>query len=150
MSVGEFCNREVVIAQRDAGILELSQLMRTHHVGDIVIVDVSGEGQNIPVGIITDRDIVVELIACQVPFDTVTAGDIMSHELVTAGVRDGMWDALQHMRQKGVRRIIVVNEQGGLEGILTVDDLLELLAEELTSLAKVAFRGMAKEKQSRE
>ena len=150
MTVGEFCNRQVVVAQRNADIIMLAQLMRENHVGDVVIVDVSQEGQNIPAGIITDRDIVVELLACQVPLDTVTAADVMSQELVTVQEQIGLWDALQLMQRKGIRRLIVVNEQDGLEGILSVDDLLELLAEELSSLAKVAFRGMAREKEIRE
>lgn len=150
MTVGEFCNRQVVIAQRKTDITMLAQLMREHHVGDVVIVDAADNGQSIPVGIITDRDIVVELLACQVPLDSVTAGDVMSHEVVEVREQDGLWDALQLMRNKGVRRLVVVNGRRGLEGILTVDDLLELLAGELSSLAQIAFRGMAKEKKIRE
>lgn len=50
------------------------------------------------------------------------------------------WETMQRMRTRGVRRMAVINEQGGLEGILTVDDLLELLAEELILLAKLPTR----------
>ena len=149
MSVGKFCNRQVVIAPQNADIIMLAQLMREHHVGDVVIVEAAEEGQNIPKGIITDRDIVVELLACQVPLDTVTAKDVMSREVVVVGEEDGLWDALQLMQRKGVRRLIVTNEQDGLEGILTADDLLELLAQELSSLSKVAFRGMTRETEIR-
>ena len=84
MSIGEFCTREVVIAERDTGIVELTQLMRKHHVGDVVVVEKKGD-LAVPVGIITDRDIVVELIAGEVDLDSVTTGDVMSPELITAG-----------------------------------------------------------------
>ena len=140
MSIGEFCTREVVIAERDTGIVELTQLMRKHHVGDVVVVEKKGD-LAVPVGIITDRDIVVELIAGEVDLDSVTTGDVMSPELITAGEKEGIWDTLQRMRSQGIRRLPVVNYDGGLEGILTVDDLIELLADELALLAKIAGRG---------
>ena len=148
MTVGKFCNREVVVANKDSTIIEVAQLMRQHHVGDAVIVDSSGDRPK-PIGIITDRDIVVELIACEVSLDTVSVGDVMSFELVTAREQDSLWGTLQCMRAKGVRRIPVVNDQGGLEGILTSDDLLELLAEELLLLAKVPIREQELEKETR-
>jgi CBS domain-containing protein len=148
MSVGKICIREVVITHKDSSIIEVAKLMRQYHVGDIVVVDSSGD-QPIPIGIITDRDIVVELIASDVALDSVTVADVMSYDLITAREQDGIWDTMQRMSAKGIRRMPVVNEQGGLEGILTVDDLLELLADELTSLAKVTIREQTQEKETR-
>jgi len=148
MTVGKFCSREVVIADKDSTILDVARLMRQHHVGDVVIVDSNGDLPK-PIGIITDRDIVVELIAGEVSLDDVSAGDVMSFELITAREQDSLWETLQRMRTKGVRRVPVVNEQGGLEGILTVDDLLELLGEELILLAKVPSREQTREKETR-
>jgi CBS domain-containing protein len=139
MTVGKFCNREVIIAEKGCTVTEVAKLMRHHHVGDVVIVDSNG-GKTKPLGILTDRDIVIELIACDVALDTVAAGDVMSYELVTARETDSIWDTLQRMRAKGVRRMPVVNDTGELEGILSIDDLLELFAEELNLLAKVPFR----------
>ena len=139
MTVGKFCNREIIIAGKDSSIKETAKLMRHHHVGDVVIV--SGEGDKAkPIGILTDRDIVVELIACDVELDSIAVGDVMSYELVTAKEDESIWDTLQRMRAKGIRRVVVVNDQGMLEGILSVDDLLELFAEELNLLAKIPFR----------
>ena len=149
MSIGEFCTREVVIAERDTGIVELAKLMRTHHVGDVVVVEKQGD-LLLPVGIVTDRDIAVELVAAEVDLDSVTTGDVMSPELITARENEGIWDTLQLMRRKGVRRLPVVNEEGGLEGILSVDDLIDLLAEELDLLAKIAGRGLELEEEKRE
>jgi len=139
MTVGKFCNREVIIAEKNITVTEVAKLMRQHHVGDVVVVDSSG-GKTKPIGILTDRDIVIELIACDVAPDSVSAGDVMSYELVTVREEDSIWDTLQKMRAKGIRRIPVVNETGELEGILAVDDLLELFAEEINLLAKVPFR----------
>ena len=139
MTVGKFCSRKVIIAEKDSSIADIARLMRKHHVGDVVIVNTDGN-QTKPVGILTDRDIVIELIACDVPLDTVTAGDVMSFELVTAREEDSIWDTLQIMRAKGVRRVPVTNNAGQLEGILSVDDLLELFADELNLLAKVPLR----------
>jgi len=139
MTVGKFCNREVIIAEKSSTATEVAKLMRQHHVGDVVIVDSKG-GKAKPIGILTDRDIVIELIACDVAPDSVSARDVMSYELVTAREEDSIWDTLQKMRAKGIRRIPVVNDGGELEGILSVDDLLELFAEELNLLAKVPFR----------
>ena len=149
MTVGHFCNREVVICRPESTIVEVAQLMRLHHVGDVVIVE-DREDIPVPVGIITDRDLVVELIADGVDLDAVTVGDVMSYELVTARTDDSIWETLKRMRGQGVRRIPVVNDQGGLEGILALDDILELLAEELSMLAKVPACAQTKEKQLRE
>jgi CBS domain-containing protein len=148
MTVGRFCNREVVVARRDSTIVEVARLMRQHHVGDIVIVDSDGDRAK-PLGIITDRDIVVGLIATEVALDAVAVGDVMSFELVTAREQDSLWEALQRMHAKGVRRIPVVSDQGYLEGILTSDDLLELLADELLLLAKVPVREQELENETR-
>ncbi|MDW7773545.1 MAG: CBS domain-containing protein [Desulfobulbaceae bacterium] len=136
MSTGEFCTREVVIAEKTSSILEVAQLMREYHVGDVIVVEQRDE-EKVPVGIITDRDIVVEVIAQGVDLDAVTAGDVMSYELLLAGEKDGIWQTLLQMSTKGVRRVPVVNDQGGLVGILAVDDMMELLAEELNLLARI-------------
>jgi CBS domain-containing protein len=130
-------------------IVELAQLMRRQHVGDVIVVDRQGD-LVVPVGIVTDRDIVVELIADQVDLESVTTGDVMSPELITARQNEGIWDTLQLMGNKGIRRLPVVNDDGGLEGILTVDDLVELLAEELALLARIAGRGQKLEEERRE
>lgn len=149
MSVGQICNRQVVVTSKDSSIFEVAKLMRDHHVGDVIVVDSSGV-QPVPIGIITDRDIVVELIAKEVALASVTVADVMTYDLFTAREQDGIWSTLECMRVRGIRRMPVVNEQGGLEGILTVDDLLELFSEELTSLAKVAIREQNREKEAME
>ncbi len=149
MSIGEFCTRKVVVAEKDTGIVELAQLMRKHHVGDVVVVEKYVD-RVLPLGIITDRDIVVGLIAREVDLESVNAGDVMSTELITANQKEGLWDTLRLMRSQGIRRLPVLSEEGFLEGILTVDDLIELLADELVMLANIAGRGQKYEEENRE
>jgi CBS domain-containing protein len=148
MAVGEFCSRDVVMAERNSPVPELARLMREYHVGDVVVVDSAGTPT--PVGIVTDRDIVVEVMAEGVPADSVTAGDIMSADVVTARENDGLWDTLRRMRSGGVRRVPVVDpEQGRLVGIISADDILELLSEELTALAHISPRERSHERTER-
>jgi CBS domain-containing protein len=136
MLIGEACNREVVVTTRDTVIVQAARLMREHHVGNLVVVE-ERDGQRFPVGIVTDRDIVVELVAENVALDALTVGDIMSAELLTAQEEDSVWIVLERMRARGVRRIPVVNAKGVLVGIMAMDDLLGLLSEELASLARL-------------
>jgi predicted transcriptional regulator len=136
MAVGEICNREVVIAEKTLSVVDAAQLMRKHHVGDLVVVE-EREGRKFPVGIVTDRDVVVEVVAAGVNPDALKVGDIMGPEVATVRESEVLFEALRFMRDKGVRRMPVVDSTGGLAGILTMDDLLSLLAEEMTELAKL-------------
>ncbi len=148
MSVGGVCIREVVVAGRKDSVAELARLMRRHHVGDVVVVE-EVAGLPRPVGIVTDRDLVVEVLARGVAPDSLTAEDVMSFRLLTARESDGLWETLQRMKAKGVRRVPVVDEGGALVGILSADDLLDLLAEELSDLVQVIRREIARERESR-
>lgn len=148
MAIGEICNRETVFTTRGSSVGDAARLMREHHVGDLVVVDEKA-GKRIPVGILTDRDLVVEILAKDVDINTVNVGDIMSNDLVTARETDAIYDTLQHMRAKGIRRLPVVDSGGGLVGIVSVDDILDLLADELTALARLVSREQARERKKR-
>lgn len=145
MTIGTICNRDTIFTTRSGSIVEAAQLMREHHVGDLVVVDEQA-GRRVPVGIVTDRDLVVEILAKQVEPGAVTIGDIMSTELVIARESDGLFDTLQRMRAKGVRRVPVVDAGGALAGIVAVDDFLDLLSEEITALARLVSREQARER----
>jgi CBS domain-containing protein len=118
--------------------------MRSRHVGDVVVVE-QRNGSRHPVGIVTDRDIVVEVVAAGVNPDALTVADITGPDLATVSESEGVYEALHTMRSKGVRRIPVVDRDGGLVGIVTLDDLLSLLAEEMTELAKLVSREKQRE-----
>ncbi len=148
MTAGRICNRDVVVAERATSLSEAARLMRERHVGSLVVVE-QRKGENVPVGLLTDRDIIVEVVAKALSLEAISVGDIMAPELITVRESDSLWDALQRMRVKAVRRVPVVNERGGLEGILTVDDFLELLSGELADLATLITRELDRERNRR-
>ena len=148
MPVGEICNREVVVAERTTTIVEAARLMRRYHVGDLVVVD-EVQDRRVPVGMVTDRDLVVEVIAREQPFASCTVSAIMSATVVCVPETAGVIETIQLMRSHGVRRVPAVDAGGALVGILAADDLLDLLAEELSALARIAPRGQEREVRSR-
>ncbi len=134
MSIGDICNREVVLVNKDSSVQDAARLMRVHHVGDLVVAE-ERDGRRIPIGILTDRDIVIEVIAEDVDVGSVAIGDVMSFKLLTASEQDDTFDTIKLMQTKGVRRLPVVDKQGQLVGIVTIDDLIDLLAETLMDVA---------------
>jgi len=148
MSVGEVCNREVVYVGPEASVGEAARLMREYHVGDLVVADAEA-GKLRPRGILTDRDIVVEVVAEDVPCDQVTVSDVMATELLTAAEDDDLLDTVRRMREQGVRRVPVVDHDGLLIGILTVDDLVDLLSEQLGSIVALFGKAARHERQRR-
>ena len=136
MFVGEMCNRQVVICQPDDSIQKAAELMRDNHVGDVVVVE-HKENKHFPVGILTDRDIVIEILAEAVDSNEVAVKDVMSSELISVKEEDHIIETIEQMRDKGIRRVPVVNRDGGLEGILAVDDTIELVAELLSDLVRL-------------
>ena len=139
MKAGEFCNREVVVIQRDASVAEAAALMRTHHVGSIVVVDALGDTAR-PLGVLTDRDIVIEFVTQGVSPDDVEVGDAVGPELITVTEDMGLYETIELMREHGVRRVPVVDANGVLVGLFASDDALELLTEQLHHLVRLVAR----------
>jgi CBS domain-containing protein len=135
MTAGELCNREVVIAHRETSLVEAAKRMREQHVGTLVVVD-ERAARRTPVGILTDRDIVVATVAKELDPRKLTVGDVMSAGVLVVREQDGVDDALRVMREKGVRRVPVIDRDGALAGILAIDDILELVAEEMDGFAR--------------
>ena len=144
MPIAEICSRGVIIASPSDSLRTVAELMRQHHVGSVVVTR-DTNGLVYPVGIITDRDIVLALVAKDVSPDAVSAGDVMSEPLETADENDEVWQVLDRMRKRGVRRLPVVGVRGELVGIVSADDLLELVAEEVVSLARIIGREQRQE-----
>ena len=149
MPIGEICNRDVVVVQRNESVLEAAKLMRHHHVGDVVVVEERG-GLRVPVGLVTDRDLVVEIVATELDPGVITVEDIMEPELACVKDTEGIFETVQYMRGRNIRRVPVVDEGGGLIGILSLDDLLELLSEELLAIAKLVRYQRQKEMKRRQ
>lgn len=148
MVIGTFCNRTVACARADKTIVEAALLMRHDHVGDIVVVDEELRGRR-PVGIVTDRDIVLEVVSAGLDPSLVKLGDLVLRPLITANEHDGYAETIERMTAKGVRRMPVVDDAGMLVGIITLDDLLQQLAAQIGELAKIPAWGRKLESRSR-
>jgi len=148
MLVGEYCTREVVVAEGSTEVMEVAHLMRTEHVGTVIIVDGKG-GVNKPVGIITDRDLVVEVMASDADPQTLTAADLCAADLLVAKQDDDLMTTLDRMRASGVRRIPVVDEGNALQGLLAVDDLLSVVGEIMGNLTQLVAREVSMEVRKR-
>ena len=146
MTIGKICNREVITVQRDATVLHAAVLMRQYHVGDVVVIE-NRKNKTVPIGIVTDRDIVVELVATELDCKVITVGDIIT-KLIVVKDSAGVFEAIQLMVNKGVRRLPVVDDAGGLVGIITLDDLLLLLSKELATLTKLAAKLVSREQKN--
>ena len=148
MLLKSICTPEVACCGSQTTVLEAARLMRRRHTGDLVVVDGDEEGAA-PLGVITDRDIVVEVLGQGLDPATTTVGSIMRTPVVIANEGEEAAQALERMRQHGVRRIPVVGDRGKLVGVVTVDDLLRCLAAYAGSLADVVAREQTREQRNR-
>ena len=123
MKTSELCRKQVVVASRSTPLDEVARLMRKNHVGCVVVLE-DGDG-NLPVGIVTDRDLVVEVIAAGLDARTVTAAEVMTTSPAVTREGDDVFWALKTMRDRGIRRLPVVDDAGALKGIVALDDLME-------------------------
>lgn len=140
MTAGELCNRSVVFCERTETLVEAARRMRDHNVGCLVVVE-PGDARRAPVGVVTDRDLVVAALAGGVPDPRRIAVDaVMSSPAHVAREAEDLTEVLRRMRAAGVRRVPVVDEAGGLQGILAVDDVVELLTTELGELVALLGR----------
>jgi CBS domain-containing protein len=136
MNVGQICQRHVITVKPTDELRTAARLMREHHVGFLVVVRPSlPEGGLEPVGVITDRDIVVSTLALDVDPHSVTVGDVMTQKPAVALEQDSVADALHQMRHHGVRRLPVVGDYCKLTGVLSLDDILTQRAEEIGTAA---------------
>jgi CBS domain-containing protein len=122
--------------------------MRKRHTGDLVVVD-DGDDKAAPVGIITDRDIVLEVLGKGLDPAVTLVSTLIRSPVVIANDRDDTSHALELMRVHGVRRLPVVNHEGTLVGIITADDLLRNLANDAGALVDIAAREQSREQRTR-
>jgi CBS domain-containing protein len=148
MHAGEICNREVVVIDTDSSIVEAAQVMREYHVGDVVVVS-EKYGKQFPIGILTDRDIALEIVARGTDPEAVRVGDAMSFELVTVDENDDLMHIIEIMRDRGVRRVPVVDADQVLIGILSVDDVLDLISEIFIDIVHLVDRQRRRETRTR-
>ena len=149
MRVGDICSREVSHVLADVPILEASRRMRAEHVGDLVVVE-ERAGRRVPVGVLTDRDIVIAVLAKDVAHvTTLDVGDVVQGPLVTTREDEDLRPVLGRMRKFGVRRAPVVDDAGGLVGVLSIDDALVALVDEMAEVAALVSRQRHHERERR-
>lgn len=148
LTAGEICTREVAIAFRHTDLVTAAKLMREYHVGALVVVDETQDLRTVA-GLLTDRDIVISVIAPELAPETLSVGEVMSAKPVTVAEDASLLDVMRSMRAHGVRRIPVVTDQQELVGLLALDDILEVLAQELGLLAATIGKGIQRERAQR-
>lgn len=144
LNASDICTRDVVVAGRNTSVNEAAHLMRAQHVGALVVVDETAQGRMVA-GMLTDRDIVTAIVAQDVNPADLRVADAMSTDVLTARAEDSIVDLLGGMRRKGVRRVPVVDAAGVLLGLVALDDLLEVVAEELSLVAQAIESGRRRE-----
>lgn len=148
MIVLDACNREVITLEQDGSLIAAAKLMRQHHVGDVVVVKIK-DNKRVPVGIVTDRDVVIEVVATELDPNVITVGDIMPQNLLVVKEDADLHQAIQLMTTKGVRRLPVVNNKAELVGILSLDDLLGITANIIGNYAKLITNEQKNESKNR-
>jgi CBS domain-containing protein len=130
----------VVAVPKGESIVDVAKRMRMLHVGTVIVIE-DRNGKHFPVGILTDRDIVLSIVASEpVHLPSVLVRDAMNSDLLTAPEDTSLADALKMMQERGVRRLPVVDSDGALVGIVTADDVIRLLAEELNQVVRLMNR----------
>lgn len=136
MNVGLLCRRNVVTVRKCDELTAAAKLMREHHVGYLVVIEPDFTGATArPIGVLTDRDIVVAVVAREADPRHLTVGDIMTPNPVVLELGDTISAAMAEMRRIGVRRLPVIGDSGELVGLLSLDDVLDVLAGELQNIA---------------
>lgn len=147
-TIGSICQRLVVTVDSDCSVQEAAQLMREHHVGALVVT-AEEEGLTANAtrvsGVITDRDLAVEALARGLDPQTITVGSLISGKAVAIPAQASVAEAISLMRSEAVRRLLVTGPQRQLSGILSMDDVVSAVAEELNDLAESMRRGLARE-----
>ncbi|HSN17089.1 MAG TPA: CBS domain-containing protein [Gammaproteobacteria bacterium] len=137
MKVGDICNRLVICVDADESVHRAAEVMRKYHVGYLVVTEF-GDSDRVPLGTLTDRDIVLEVTAPGIDPDEITVGDIMDQDPpLVADEQHELADTLEAMRQHGVRRIPVVDAKRKLVGVLALDDVLQLLGSQLSAITDI-------------
>lgn len=133
MSLRNLCRKEVVTVKSGTTVKEVARLMEEKNIGSVVI---DGEGEKF--GIVTDRDILLRVLSKGLDPDTVPIDDVMTWKLVLILREDmGLFEALEQVKKSAVRRFPVVNAEGNLVGIITLDDIITLLGKELADVARI-------------
>src|SRR5215467_3023646 len=144
MVVGEICTTEVVCCRPEASALDAAKLMREKHVGDVIVISDS-EQKRVPIGIVTDRDLTVEVLGRERDAAAVPLSALLRSPVMTANESEDLRGIIGQMRAHGVRRLPIVDDHGTLVGIVTVDDVLQALLSEMQTLVASEIKAHRRE-----
>lgn len=134
MRIGEYCKRQVVSINANADISEAATRMREQHVGFLVVYR-AGDDHRRPIGVLTDRDIVLQVTAARVDPQSVRVEDAMTRDPLIANESDDLADLLEGMRIAGIRRVPVVDSIGALSGVIAIDDAIDVITGLLCNIS---------------
>jgi CBS domain-containing protein len=137
--ISHFCTRDVVTVAPHTSVVEACALMRKHHVGAVVVVEETASGKR-PLGVLTDRDIAVEVVALRLAPESLKVSEVVQRDVTTIREDAGYAETVRLMSLNGVRRMPVVDERGNLVGIITVDYVLRQIAAPLVALSDLVAR----------
>ena len=135
MNAGSVCKRAVVTVTPTDDLIAAAHLMREKHVGFLIVSEKTQYTGKRVVGVLTDRDIVVAVLAQEVDAHALKVGDVMTRDPLLIEEGQSIEAVLHHMHEAGVRRVPVVDRSGALSGVLSIDDVLESIAEQLINIA---------------
>ena len=136
MNVGDICSKNVVYVLQQDSVLDVARIMREKHVGSVVVVE-NMQGEIRPQGMITERDLVLEVLTAKLDPSVVKAEDILTCELICVTETHDIKEALKYLRYYGVRRAPVVNVNGILVGLFSIEDSLSILSKEFSEIVKL-------------
>ncbi|WP_115707234.1 CBS domain-containing protein [Legionella sainthelensi] len=148
MIVGEYCDRDVVVINCNESVKNAAELMRQYHVGDLVLLE-EQKNKTAPISIVTDRDLVIEVMAAGIAPESLLIKDIITEPFSSVFENDNLLDALELMHSKKIRRLPVINNDKTLVGIITLDDFIEILAENMAKVGDVIKLQQQKEAKQR-
>ncbi|MDE1922528.1 MAG: CBS domain-containing protein [Gammaproteobacteria bacterium] len=148
MLLKAICTPDVICCGPETSVQAAAALMRAKHTGDLVVVD-DPEQDRIPLGVITDRDIVVEVLAAGLDPAATVVRTLLRTPIVVAQEDEDAAEALERMRTHGIRRLPVVGRGGGLVGVVTLDDMLKLMADGMNALVAIVGRQRDREQRQR-
>jgi CBS domain-containing protein len=140
MNLADLCQRDIISVNAEASIHKAAELMRVHHIGALALTD--PEDPTRVVGVVTDRDLVINLLAQDRLLQEQTIGAFSTPHLIRVPGTASVHEAVQTMTHHGVRRLFVTEADGRLMGLVSLDDLLVHLADELGGLAQALRIGI--------
>ncbi len=135
MSLGNMCRKKIVCVSAGTKVKEAAKLMEQKNIGSVIVV---GSGK--PVGIVTDRDILIRVVNKGLDPEKTSVDKVMTKKIVTLREDMGLFEALEKTKKKGIRRFPIVDTKGKLQGIMTLDDILYLLGKEMANVSSIIER----------